>query len=435
MKIKIIGLRKIISDEFYLKKFIIFMGILYWIYGCMPVVDRLFNIVTILSFLYLLNILANRKQFTWQKLFGIILFFSGFITISFNKFSTINLVAIIYASIEIILLTYCDFRKSKEVLKEELDSIVNMFLVLGFFVIVISLFTYFIGLQDIYYYPEITTTTLHLGKDRFTGALIGILSNANISSDFCVIYLGLVIYSLHNRKNKFAKIIAMSVDLVMLFFTYSRGGYIGAIVIVISFWGLYLLKKSARSKSARIGFIILLIIIFLSLIVILMGDSINFQMIIQRSSSEMNESTRQRFLLWKTARIAIASNPLILLYGSGTNITSTVSNYAQSGLSASLYNNMHNIYVQTILGYGILGIIPFLGTIFYLINISIKNIFKIDKEEKGLLAIIAILFGVLVINLVESDIYMKKAFEGTIFWVLLGYVSMLSHKEAEGRIR
>ena len=149
----------------------------------------------------------------------------------------------------------------------------------------------------------------------------------------------------------------------------------------------------------------------------------------------MNESTRQRFLLWKTARIAITSNPLILLYGSGTNITSTVSNYAQSGLSASLYNNMHNIYVQTILGYGILGIIPFLGTIFYLINISIKNIFKIDKEEKGLLAIIAILFGVLVINLVESDIYMKKAFEGTIFWVLLGYVSMLSHKEAEGRIR
>ena len=59
MKIKIIGLRKIISDEFYLKKFIIFMGILYWIYGCMPVVDRLFNIVTILSFLYLLNIENN----------------------------------------------------------------------------------------------------------------------------------------------------------------------------------------------------------------------------------------------------------------------------------------------------------------------------------------------------------------------------------------
>lgn len=149
----------------------------------------------------------------------------------------------------------------------------------------------------------------------------------------------------------------------------------------------------------------------------------------------MNESTRQRFLLWKTARIAIASNPLILLYGSGTNITSTVSNYAQSGLSTSLYNNMHNIYVQTILGYGILGIIPFFGTIFSLIKISIKNVFKIENEEKGLLAILAILFGVLVINLVESDIYMKKAFEGTIFWVLLGYVSMLSHKEVEGRIK
>ena len=67
---------------------------------------------------------------------------------------------------------------------------------------------YLMGYKIMYCYPEITTTRFFLGRDESTGALIGIMSNANIASNFCVIYLGFLLYSL-NRKKCVLKYVAM----------------------------------------------------------------------------------------------------------------------------------------------------------------------------------------------------------------------------------
>ena len=47
-------------------------------------------------------------------------------------------------------------------------------------------------------------------------------------------------------------------------------------------------------------------------------------------------------------------------------------------------------------------------------------------EMRRLAPLIGLCAALLIINLVESDIYMKKAFEGTVFWVCCGYVYRLA---------
>ena len=103
--------------------------------------------------------------------------------------------------------------------------------------------------------------------------------------------------------------------------------------------------------------------------------------------------------------------------------------YASKELSEKLYNNMHNIYAQILMSYGIIGLIPFLATIFKYLKGSLRQILFCSRTtNKELIALVALVIALLVINLVESDIYMKKAFEGTVFWLLLGYIYAILSK-------
>ena len=418
----------LISNEIYIKKCIVVAGVLYWLYGMMPIVDELFNVITLVALAYIFLFFCKRKQNLQQKLLGIVLVFSAILTILANEFKTINIIAVLYALVEIMLLTYCDFRKSKKELQDELDDIVNTFIVGGFVIIILSMLVYLMGYKIMYCYPEITTTRFFLGRDESTGALIGIMSNANIASNFCVIYLGFLLYSL-NRKKCVLKYVAMICDVVMLVLTFSRGGYVGAFILVVFYVGLKLLKDAHRSRNASLELLIVMMVSLFAITIIIASGGVDFSKFTGRTQGEMAGSTQQRILLLKAAVTAVTSNFQILLFGTGSEIRQGIAMYASKELSEKLYNNMHNIYAQILMSYGIIGLIPFLATIFKYLKGSLRQILFCSRTtNKELIALVALVIALLVINLVESDIYMKKAFEGTVFWLLLGYIYAILSK-------
>ena len=51
----------LINNEFYIKKCIVVAGVLYWLYGMMPIVDELFNVITLVALAYIFLFFCKRK--------------------------------------------------------------------------------------------------------------------------------------------------------------------------------------------------------------------------------------------------------------------------------------------------------------------------------------------------------------------------------------
>lgn len=423
-----------VIDESNAKLLVICMGILYWCYGIMPYVDIIFNAVILFCLVCMCKVIFHRRM-QIRVFISLLIGAAGIITFLLNPFNTITILALIYIVVATGLMTYCDPYKDVDTLKKELTRAGRVFHAFGLAVIIISLIMYFAGISMDYQYPEITTSFLHLGRSGTTGALTGILANANIASDLCVIFIGITLYLLRaTSKGRVLYLLSTLLALIMLFLTFSRGGYIGVIVL---FAVTILLDLKGRVKSDGYWFCFMLFftISVIGLMILISSDVfvklLNSFSFTGRQSLEMENSTGARILMWQTGWKALTSDPAVFVFGVGATIRDRISEFAPAALPEQLYNNMHNIYMQTLTAFGCTGLVLMLSQIFYLLRITFQRMMKEIQYFWELIPLFALETGILVINLVESDIYMKKSFEGMTFWIILGYISAITC----GRIR
>lgn len=422
MKISFNGIKKTLRDEFTYKLVIVFLGILYWLYGLMPIANYLFSFISLICIIRIFAIYVKCKM-DFTKIFPLLILCSGILTIIFNEFKLVDFFALGYILIEVCLLVHCDSKKSNDELTEEFRKISKLFVFLGTVIIVVSLYTYFAGIQDIFSYPSINDTTVFfLGKDPGTKALTGILCNANAAASFFVLYLGLLLFLLEKKGLKIVYILCMALDCIALFYTYSRGGYIGVIFLFLSYFILNVL--SGKSSNFRKVVLIGLCLVFFGVCILLSFDSniLSILNVSNRDATEMTGSTKTRLLLWQAGYESFVFSVKNFLFGVGCRIRDSIALFVDSNLRAGLYNNMHNIYMQVLVSYGLIGFFCFFVYLLQLIARSLKLFFEVGKASKDLAPIISLCFAVLVINLVESEIYMNKAFNGTVFWICCGYL-------------
>ena len=425
MRIRAVSINQLIKDEYIYKKITIFFGILYWLYGLMPITDAFFNVISILNVLFVFYVFY-KGEYDYIKKYAILIFLTGLISALVNEFRTANIIAVAYGLIETALMTYCSNEKKENQLIIELTNIAKMILRVGTIIIVLSLAIFFSGIHKTYYYTSVTTTTLHLGRDTTTGALTGVLSNANIAADFFVIYLGMLLFVVTREKLRIRHIILGILCLTALLFTYSRGGYIGAIALFGIWFAFNLFFKCQLKYGMPVligtGFFLIICVIFAYF-----GGAFRFGSfsIGGRDAAQMGRNTDTRVLLWIAGFKSVMSSPKNFFFGAGNEIKGIIAEFVPFRIDKGLFNNMHNIYIQILVGFGVCGLVLFLLFVFTILSRAIRRLFSQGARSKDMIPIMGLSIAFLIINIVESDMFYKKAFEGTLIWVCLGYMNKI----------
>lgn len=472
------------DNEYYYKMVTVFFGVLYWMYLLMPTVDRLFDLISAVNLAFIVFLCWKRRtsEFTW--ILPLMILLSCAATFFVNGMPRVTLIAAAYAVIETVLMIHCDPQKSEQELYAELRGFAAMLVFLAIPILLLSLYTRyadypgyhanpeFRGYHEVYYYLDVTTTTLHLGRDLSSGALIGILSNANIAADFYVMCLAMLLFLIPGSRYKAVWYAVILLDMWLLFMTLSRGGYLGAAIVLAS---VFLLNQWPGARGNRkkmlllalqaLGFaaaavlfvkngglgaavvlalmliltlwqetrssrhkedlllLLLLCLVILVFLFLLAGDADGFE---HMDTAMKSRNDSARILLWRAGWRTVTANAKNFFFGVGQEIKGAIALVADRGLEEGLYNNMHNMYIQTLVAYGLIGLTLFLLYVVKLALPALSAFCRFPAEMRRLTPIIGLCAALLAINLAESDLYMKKTFESTVFWVCCGYVYRLA---------
>ena len=414
-------------NEFYYKGGILIFGILYYVYGLMPFGDVALNIIDAISIVPLIVVFFNSKRHALNNVVFFAIFIAGLSTIIHCNCERVTLFVLYYIAIEIILLPYCDYRKDVGRLVSELDMLMLVILVIAVTVAALSFVTFILNISSQYTYPFISGT-FYLGIDRSSNALIGVYSNANGAAFLYVTALGALLYYKNRSNHKLLLWFCVGIISLLLILTRSRGGIIG-FLIMLAFYAFSLLRSKVligRSTSEMFRFLcIISIIIFMAGAMTLVIRDITILDYILDSSASI------RGLLWSAGIKVLFSSPLNLLFGVGTDIQGEIAKYVSPEVPVSLFNNMHNVYMQTLVSFGVIGSVLFLMMVIRYLYSCMKMTLSNYSLNEDLFPLLAVLFAQAVISLVESDIYMGRTFLGTSFWIICGYIFNIEKQREE----
>lgn len=250
--------------------------------------------------------------------------------------------------------------------------------------------------------------------DHVFGMEQGIFINPNALSIACAIAILLSIY-LYSACTNINLKIAIIFNIVIQTLTMLIGEGRSALLLVICFAYIGIFVHS-KKKYVKIGLIVLPILIVIGLV-------------FTESEDVIRVFTSGRNSLWTSASMVIKEHPLVGVGNS--NFVEAVKNVRDTtDLPGLETGGTHNIYVQIAVTNGLIAlgcILTFLGMI---LNFTIKKLNNLRRKEKfRFTTLISMIFGILVVNLFESNLVYIISFISMIFWIYLGYiVSILDNK-------
>lgn len=456
-------MKRWILNEFNVKTVFIITTILYCIPLFMVWADTFVNILVLWAGIVTLWDLINRRDIlkSHSALVGILFLACFLCTIFFNKFSSVNIKIMIYMFLQLCFFTYFDCRKTKEDVLNELHKISNIVIKMTFVLNLISLGLFFSGYCEIFR-NNVTSMELIMGRHP-NSSLYGIMANSNWTSFLEVTSIGLLCFESRTRGGKMGKkrSFMLLVCIVTLFLTNSRGGLIGFFVFVVADRGLRficLIKKNRKKAGIcllTLPFLVALIIVGNKMTkdisgeiyshirtmksVVNSADNHNSSSSgtitsggtseIKRDREEQAGSTNVRFELWEAGIKVILENSPVGIGGAeiGEYIFEKLRENTQVD-NLALASNTHNIFIQTALTTGIMGLLCILTIFAREFLYSFIYLFKYhggEKTENTISVLLALLLTYLVINMVEADIFMSRNFMSSLFWILLGYMTRL----------
>ena len=425
----VLGCMKTIEpfNEFFYKGGILIFGILYYVYGLMPAGDIALNIMDVIALIPLIAVFFNSERYVFNKVAFLAVFIAGLSTIIHCNCERVTLFVLYYIAIEIILLPYCDYKKDVRQLVYELDVLMLVVVVIAVTVAVLSFVTYILNISSQYTYPFISGT-FYLGIDRSSNALVGIYSNANGAAFLYVTALGALFYYKERSKNKILLWLCIGSISLLLILTKSRGGIIG-FLIIIAFYAFSLLRSkvligNSTGEMFRSLCIISIVLIIAGAIMLVIRDT-------RILDSMLDSSASTRGLLWSAGIKVLLSSPLNLLFGVGADIQVEIAKHVSPEVPVSLFNNMHNIYMQTFVSFGVIGGVLFLMIVIRYLYSCMKMTLSNYSMNGDMFPLLSVLFAQAVISLVESDIYMGRTFLGTSFWIICGYIFNIEKQREE----
>jgi len=259
----------------------------------------------------------------------------------------------------------------------------------------------------------------------------------NFFASFLLLVIPLSGYLFFKFKNfylRFLLIIIFFSELLCLFFTYSRGAWIGlAVGIVFTFFISIIAGENKifiKLFPEKKKILYLIFFLFTILTLVLYGANFQFQQRIKSLISLEGGSMELRKDFWQASIKAIKERPL-LGYGLENQSEVLVKYYKKDWAVYSKINSypnrVHNIFLDILLTSGAMGLLSYLALLYLFFRLAIKNI------KNGSRLSLAIFIGVLSyfvslffsFSIVATEIY---------FWLLFSIIIILSQGDLEKNI-
>jgi O-antigen ligase len=260
---------------------------------------------------------------------------------------------------------------------------------------------------------------------RSVMGVYGTTEGSDRFASYLIMMLPIIISYIISRTHFFTKVylsIFLIGGVLLLIFTFSRGGWIGFVMALSVFAFLYFLISKHKLKTV---FQFAVILILLSAVVFQFKDYV-----LLRITSDDYGSAESRIPMMQIAFKMIKSNPW---FGVGiNNYTNAMPSYDQSGLTLEFFHPVHNVYLQLAAEIGIPGLVVFIVFILLLYHAVFTGLFKaIPLKDKNLLiGLISGVTGILVHHFVNNATIDSEAF--VFFWLFAGLIVsiVIHHKKA-----
>lgn len=332
---------------------------------------------------------------------------------------------------------------SKKEMIHELKTVNFLILILTFFGTALSLAGYVLSLRGVSAFSWLPVDTAYMNGDRFQGmyrwpTICGIIN-----------LIAIIESLMHFRKakNSFRVFLVLNIcmQLYSMYLARSRAPMIAliAVLLVCVIYGFLNIKD----KKVSFGLLLLLIVgIFGTGVIFMQRGGINqgtleayhsylnslpdpngpYAMSFSEFRLDLLSSSRVR--TWKAAIAATSSMPFLIRGWGITNFNNIVS-WVFPGLAQSFPDLMHNMFVQSFLDTGLIGLISFVSLIVLNIKAGVKVIFRQHSDE--LLGMFLILIAIAVYCCFDLGIWFRKWFYSGIFWLLSGYFWWLCRYEKQ----
>ena len=321
-------------------------------------------------------------------------------------------------SVTINLFIYLYLCAKFEITKEDLLSFMKKMVILGLIACIYNIIVNWESIINI----------LNL-EYSYSVSISSFFPNRNTYGMFLLIMIISILYILINKRSK-GYIALLIVFLINLIWTMSRNAMLGTgilAILFILFNGKDILNKMSN-KQKIIVITILSISIFIGIILLFTIPEIWNTIIKLFIRTDLSDPTAGRMQVWINGISIFKNNPVI-----GVGRFQAI--HLNNTVYQSSLDQFHNIYIETLVSYGIIGLIG-LG---YLIVRNIKHVknSKIDKVTKRLMQSSMIVF--LVISFFESTCRFSMGYVDTInmiyfFTIPLIYANYKMKKEVNDEL-
>jgi putative inorganic carbon (HCO3(-)) transporter len=279
----------------------------------------------------------------------------------------------------------------------------------------------------------------------FGNRCVATFGNPNFLSSFLVLLIPLGIYKItHSGSKLFDRYFYLISTIFMIFAlvcTMTRSSWVGFIVSLTVYFGMFLIYKAKDRKKVFKKFFIAGLILISILAISPFGKSLKSRLVETFTFTQQNKSIYQRLLIWHSSKDMFMDNKII---GVGWGMFEsnfpfyqskylTIKDYVEYRTHA---NNCHNEILEILTQVGIVGFLAYFLFYLFLFVYLFKTINRDSVDEKDRMLIIAYLsaiLGMLADNLLNVSLHF--AIPMMIFWFIVGSAVQRSKgwKEKEER--
>lgn len=380
-------------------------------------------------------------------LFAFIISYCITIVLNIHNNMVGNIKTLIWCSIMMFALFANEPWKSKEDIKNDLIKISKVLTVSTFITSIISIGMFCINYN--YWIDRVDGATIPQGY--YAARLWGFFIDPNQAAVVGLISIVLSIIIIINKRSmiKFSYI-NIIIQYIFMILTASRGGEIAFIVVSVAI-AYMLLNKYFKNKIKKswlriVTFMLASCIISLAIVLTFDGTrdvlAIVPEKILQLAQGEGesdvtvkrpdiggDDTSNGRLTLWKDGFKLSKFSPV---FGFGDRNIALKAAELTPGSSLEK-QFVHNGFIHMLLSGGVVALMIMLVFMSIIIIKSIKMFFndKIEDEYKKYCDVLLILMGVLVVTtMFLTEIFYQNSFAATMFWIGLGYIVVLTPKEA-----
>lgn len=370
-----------------------------------PVIPTMMVLVLALaSFMSLILMAAITPNFkfrhykinTWIVFFAMTVAISACISISMAESIKIAMLMISFVIFYFVIINVVTTKK-------QLLSILNVLVIVATLTAVYGIYQYMNG--DVYSKAWLDGEMFEEIKMR----VYSTLENPNVYGEYLLFIIPIIaalFWTQKGWKKKLFYLVCLGLTGIALVLTFSRGCYLGII------FAIFILAITIDKRFVLLGILFLLLSPF-----ILPKTIINRFMSIGNMA---DSSTSYRVYIWM-GTLAMLKD--FWLSGVGMGITSFNTIYPIYSYNNIVAPHSHNLYLQVIVEYGIVGFIVMCGVMYN----YFKELFISMKTKKDILTggLMAGMFGFLLQSMTDHTWYNYRVF--MMFWVIIG-LSIVSSK-------